>query len=293
MRSRAHQAVLVLPLVLGLSSALAAQRPTLSPQAHQFVSVDDPVIAITNVRVIDGTGAPPVEGQTVVIPGREDRLGGGRSAAIPAGARCRPVRARRSSPASSASTTTATTPPRRPGGAVELPGADDVPRRRGHHHPDHRRKQPLRRDQPQEAVDRGGYPGPDVFITGPYLTGPASGRGSTMVGWPTEDGGPPGGGLLGRRRASPGSSSTPTISRAAMKAAIDEAHKPGIKFTGHLCSVPYREAVALGIDGLEHGLFANSDYDQTRKPDRCSPNLMPSFTGSTSGASRSRPPSGT
>ena len=41
-----------------------------------------------------------------------------------------------------------------------------------------------------------------------------------------------------------------TISRAALGAAIEEAHKRGLKFTGHLCSVSFREAVALGIDTL-------------------------------------------
>src|SRR5690606_7616241 len=59
------------------------------------------------------------------------------------------------------------------------------------------------------------------------------------------------------------------ISRDAMKAAIDEGHKRGVKLTGHLCSVGYREAVALGIDNLEHGLFANSEYDANKQPDRC------------------------
>jgi hypothetical protein len=50
-----------------------------------------------------------------------------------------------------------------------------------------------------------------------------------------------------------------------------------MKFTGHLCSVSHREAVGLGIDGLEHGMFANSDFDATRKPDQCSPNMGKSF----------------
>jgi imidazolonepropionase-like amidohydrolase len=54
-----------------------------------------------------------------------------------------------------------------------------------------------------------------------------------------------------------------------MKAAIDEAHKRGLKLTGHLCSVGYREAVALGIDALEHGLFANAEYDPNKRPDEC------------------------
>jgi hypothetical protein len=32
------------------------------------------------------------------------------------------------------------------------------------------------------------------------------------------------------------------ISREGLKAAIDEGHKRGLKITGHLCSVTYREA---------------------------------------------------
>ena len=46
-----------------------------------------------------------------------------------------------------------------------------------------------------------------------------------------------------------------SISREAMGAAIDEAHKKGIKTTGHIGSVTFREAVALGIDNIEHGLL--------------------------------------
>ena len=52
-------------------------------------------------------------------------------------------------------------------------------------------------------------------------------------------------------------------------AAIDEAHKHGIKVTAHLCSVTFREAVALGIDNLEHGLVANTDYVDGKQPDLC------------------------
>jgi imidazolonepropionase-like amidohydrolase len=59
------------------------------------------------------------------------------------------------------------------------------------------------------------------------------------------------------------------ISRAELGAAIEEAHEHGVKVTAHLCSVGYREAVALGIDNLEHGLFANSEYDPNKQPDEC------------------------
>jgi imidazolonepropionase-like amidohydrolase len=59
------------------------------------------------------------------------------------------------------------------------------------------------------------------------------------------------------------------ISRANLAAVADEAHKRGAKVTGHLCSVGFREAVAAGIDGLEHGLMANSEFVPNKKPDEC------------------------
>ena len=51
------------------------------------------------------------------------------------------------------------------------------------------------------------------------------------------------------------------ITRAELGAAIDEAHRRGLKLTGHLCSVTYPEAAALGIDDLEHGFFVNTQLD--------------------------------
>jgi imidazolonepropionase-like amidohydrolase len=60
------------------------------------------------------------------------------------------------------------------------------------------------------------------------------------------------------------------ITRAELKAAIDAAHKRGIKVTGHLCSVTYKEAAELGIDDLEHGFYVNTQLDPEKKPDVCS-----------------------
>src|SRR5919201_2425617 len=58
-----------LPLAcLCLAPTLAlAQRPTLSSAVRAFVSVDTPVVALTHVRVIDGTGAVPRDNQTLII----------------------------------------------------------------------------------------------------------------------------------------------------------------------------------------------------------------------------------
>jgi imidazolonepropionase-like amidohydrolase len=59
------------------------------------------------------------------------------------------------------------------------------------------------------------------------------------------------------------------ITRAQLRAAIDEAHRRKLKVTGHLCSVTFREAAALGIDNLEHGLVVASDFVAGKRPDEC------------------------
>lgn len=269
---------LVVSLALLAAGTVSAQRPArLGPQVTNFVAVDAPAIAITNVRVIDGMGTAPREGQTVVIQnGKIAAVGAG--AAVPAGARTvdgsgktlmpgmvglhdhsyyttsgRVVQSNFTAPLlylASGVTTVRTTGANNPYAELNL----------------------------KRSIERGDFPGPRLFITGPYLTGPGQGLGSTMVGLNSED--------EARRIVAYWAAEGVSwlkfytgVSRAAMKAAIDEGHKHGLKFTGHLCSVPYREAVALGIDAIEHGLFANSDYDKTRKPDECSPNMMQSFIG--------------
>ena len=59
------------------------------------------------------------------------------------------------------------------------------------------------------------------------------------------------------------------ISRAALGAAIQAAHERRLTVTGHLCSVTFREAAALGIDNLEHGLIEDTDFISDKKPDVC------------------------
>src|SRR5207237_6688442 len=66
------------------------------------------------------------------------------------------------------------------------------------------------------------------------------------------------------------------IRRAELGATIAEAHKRGIKVTGHLCSVSFQEAVALGIDNLEHGMLTASDFAPAKQPDLCPMTLMTS-----------------
>ena len=61
------------------------------------------------------------------------------------------------------------------------------------------------------------------------------------------------------------------ITREDLKAIVETAHALGMKVTGHLCSITYKEAADLGIDNLEHGFFASSDFQKGKKPDICYP----------------------
>src|SRR5256885_13349596 len=59
------------------------------------------------------------------------------------------------------------------------------------------------------------------------------------------------------------------ITRDELRAAVEEAHKRGMKVTGHLCSIGYREAAEIGIDNLEHGLLPDSEFVANKQPDKC------------------------
>src|ERR1700737_2755574 len=74
-------------LTLLASLELHAQRPTLATAVRSYIAVDTPIVALTHARVIDGTGAPPRDDQTLIIrDGRIAALGSSRSVAVPGGA---------------------------------------------------------------------------------------------------------------------------------------------------------------------------------------------------------------
>ena len=55
---------------------------------------------------------------------------------------------------------------------------------------------------------------------------------------------------------------------------VKAAHTRNMKVTGHLCSITYREAVDLGIDNLEHGFAASSDFIPDKKENECDNNKI-------------------
>ena len=59
------------------------------------------------------------------------------------------------------------------------------------------------------------------------------------------------------------------IRRHELGAAIAWAHSRGLKITGHLCAVGFRDAAALGIDNLEHGLIVDTEFYSRKVSDRC------------------------
>ncbi len=116
-------------------------------------------------------------------------------------------------------------------------------------------------------VDSGRAPGPNFYLTGPYLEG---------AGSPIEQlhrlSGPDDARKTVEYWAGEGVTSFKAymhITRAELTAAIETAHKLGIKVTGHLCSVGFREAAAIGIDNLEHGLTVDTEFDPGKSPDVC------------------------
>ena len=61
------------------------------------------------------------------------------------------------------------------------------------------------------------------------------------------------------------------ITRAELSAVIEAAHRRRLRVTGHLCSIGFREAAALGIDDLEHGLLVDTEFVPGKAPDTCPP----------------------
>jgi hypothetical protein len=75
-------------ILFGSAWSSAQQNATLSPVVRQFVKIESPVIALTHVRVIDGTGSPVRENQTIVISGDKIQgIGDSTVTVIPSGAK--------------------------------------------------------------------------------------------------------------------------------------------------------------------------------------------------------------
>jgi imidazolonepropionase-like amidohydrolase len=268
--------VVAILLMLACSVALVAQ--ALSPQVRGFVKVDAPVIALTHVRVIDGTGAAAREDQTVVISkGKIESVSDSASANVPQDAL-----------------------------VLDLHGYSVIPGLVGMH--DHMfypmgngifgemafsfprlylaggvttirttgSIEPYTDLELKKQIDKGETPGPKIHVTGPYLEGAGS--------W-----------ALQMHQLTGPEDATKTvnfwldlgvdnfkaymfITPAELFAAVAAAHKRGAKVTGHLCSIGFREAASIGIDDLEHGLLVDTEFFPWKKAGECPEKLDYEFT---------------
>lgn len=261
-----------LALACVLACPLTAQptpRPTLTAAVRQFVQIDTTLVALTHVRVIDGTGAPARSDQTVIIrDGRIESVSPASSARIPAGAQVLDLTGKSVIPGL-VMVHEHLYYPTGPGVYAYLPEtfvrlylAGGVTSMRTGGNMNGYGELNMKR-----AIDRGERAGPWLDATAPYLEGP--GLGLLQVHELTD--------AADARRlvdfwSDNGATSLKAymhITRDELKAAIDEGHKRGLRITGHLCSVTYREAADLGIDDLEHGFFASTDFVPDKKPDVC------------------------
>ena len=269
-------------LLFFLLLADGQQPPLLSKEVQKYVRVQGAKIVLTHVRVVDGTGREPKDDQNVVVEG-------GRISAIEPGADV--------SPAKDTS-------------VLDLKGYTVIPGIVGmHNHLFYVARPNLdshwHSDQPvlvpqmtfsaprlylaggvttmrttgsvetyadlnlRREIDAGHLPGPHIDVTGPYLEGADSyfiqmhrlkdaEEARQFVSYWAD-------------RGATSFKAYMNLTRAELKAAIDEAHRRNLKVTGHLCAVTYKEAAELGIDDLEHGFFVNTQLDPGKKPDVCSP----------------------
>ena len=239
-------------------------------QASKYISVSTPRVVLEHVEVIDGTGAAPLSDRNVVIEN-------GKIASISEGV--------------DVAQTDGTT-------VMSLRGSTVMPGIVGMHdhlyifvlpnlNPDRSYEQPLVTQEMvfsgprlylangvttmrttgtydpyaelklKRDIESGATPGPHLDVTGPYLRMASADEARQTVAFWAD-------------RGATSFKAYKEISRDALRAAVDEAHKRGLKVTGHLCSVTYDEAIDAGIDNLEHGFFVNTALDPDKKPDKCS-----------------------
>jgi imidazolonepropionase-like amidohydrolase len=249
-------------------AAVAQTRPALSNAVRAYVSVDAPLIALTHARVIDGTGAVPRENQTIIINnGTITTIGSSASTDVPTGAQTIDLTGKSVIPGL-VMVHEHLYYPNGPGvygqlgesfSRLYLSGGVTTMRTGGN-------VNGFMDLNMMRLVEAGQKPGPAIDATAPYLNGP-----NTFIQMRTLKG-PEDARRQVQYWTDEGATSLKTymqITRGELAAAINEAHRRGIKVTGHLCSVTYSEAANLGIDNLEHGFFAATDFVADKKPDEC------------------------
>jgi imidazolonepropionase-like amidohydrolase len=267
-------------LRLSVSAAFALSTGVLCAQTSAalkpYIKEDSAVLVLDHVRVIDGTGAAPAEDQRIEVAGGKIMRvqSATRGNSYPAGAKILNLTGRTVVPGLvGMHEHLFYTTPERAGDRLPSYGemVDSAPRLYLASGVTTARTagsmEPYTDLGLKALIDAGERPGPKLHITGPYigdymgnipqlhtLSG-AEDAGRTVDYWAAE-------GVTSFKAYM-------AIKPDELQAAIEHAHAKGLKITGHLCSVGFREAAALGIDNLEHGIRVDTEFYPGKKPGIC------------------------
>jgi len=273
-------------MVVASLTSLGAQGP--GPDVQPYITLSDATFALTHVRVIDGTGAPARDDQTVVVANGRIQLIQPASQTPPTDVKAYDYTGHTVFPGivgmhnhlyysaaieEQAGATGRIAPPgftitEIPFTAPRLYLAAGVTTMRTTGS-----VEPYADLRVKHQVDANLMPGPKIDVSAPYLEGAG-----TFIAQLVELRGSDDARKFVAYWADAGATSYKAymfITRDELRAAIEEAHARKQKLTGHLCSVTWREAIGLGIDNLEHGpVYADTEFVADKPPDTC-----PSDTG--------------
>jgi imidazolonepropionase-like amidohydrolase len=261
----------LLLIVLPLLAALNGLAQQYTAQVSAFIKYNATTIAVTDVKLIDGTGKPAKEHQTVVFSnGLISNVGDAAKVSIPAGAQVIDGKGKTIIPGlvmlhehlyytmpAGSFFNIAEMPYSFPrlylaGGATTIRTAGSI--------------EPQTDLALKRLITEGKAIGPDMDVTAPYIEEQGYDIPALNVVKGPEDAA-----ATVNFWADRGCTSFKMYvhaTKADMAAVVREAHKRHMKVTGHIGAVTYREAAEIGIDNLEHGFMASSDFDSLKTEDK-------------------------
>jgi imidazolonepropionase-like amidohydrolase len=243
-----------------------------SAAVKQFININSDTLALTHVKIIDGTGAPAKPDQTIlIIKGRIVRVGNTMDVAIPQTAKTIDCTGKTIIPGmimmhehlfygelAAPFYLGLEMPQSFP--KLYLAGGVTTMRTTG-------ATEPQTDLNIKKWITEGKMAGPDIDVTAPYIE-----RESLPIPEVLFIKNPEEAAREVNYWMSMGCTSFKVymnITKDDLNEVITIAHKNNLKVTGHLCSITYREAAEAGIDNLEHGFMASSDFVSGKKENVC------------------------
>ncbi|WP_347159248.1 amidohydrolase family protein [Pontibacter chitinilyticus] len=269
-----------LSAILFCSAVATSQAQSFTPQVSEFIKTKANVIALTDAKVIDGTGAKAKEHQTIILrDGRIEKIGSAKKVKVPKEAEVIDCSGKTLIPGLvmlhehlyytmplEGFFNIAEMPGTFPklylaGGATTIRTAGSI--------------EPQTDLTLKRLINEGKLVGPNMDVTAPYIEEP----GFDIPALNTIHG-PEDAARSVNFWADKGCTSFKMYmhaTKADLAAVVREAHQRHLKVTGHLCAITYHEAAELGIDNLEHGFLASTDFAAGKQENACLDNARQSL----------------